>query len=45
MTTKTQRFRQLIAAPEILIQPGIKDMEQRFLTAAQKQAKYGAAAE
>jgi 2-methylisocitrate lyase-like PEP mutase family enzyme len=94
MASKTQRFRQLIEAEEILIQPGIydgfsarlvqqmgfksaavsgaglsearvierpdlavsfqeindlmgfgtiKDMEQRFLTAAQKQAKYGAA--
>jgi hypothetical protein len=84
MATKTQRFRQLIEADEILIQPGIydgfsarlvmlqsaaegrvierpdlavsfqeindlmefgtiRDMEQRFLTAGQRQAKYGAA--
>jgi 2-methylisocitrate lyase-like PEP mutase family enzyme len=68
MPIKTQRFRQLIEAPKILIQPGIYDgfsarlvqrmgfksaaisgeglsMEQRFPTTAQKQAKYGVAAE
>ena len=36
MASKTQRFRQLIEAEEILIQP-----EKRFLTSAQKQANYG----
>ena len=36
MASKTQRFRQLIEAEEILIQP-----DKHFLTAAQKQAKYG----
>ena len=36
MASKMQRFRQLIEAEEILIQP-----DKRFLTAAQKQAKYG----
>jgi hypothetical protein len=63
MPSKSPRFRQLIEAEEIPIQPGIydgcnarllinelmgfgasKDMEQSFLTTAQKQAKYGAAA-
>jgi hypothetical protein len=43
MTSKTARFRQLIEAEKILIQPGIKDMEQHFLTAVQKRAKYGTA--
>jgi hypothetical protein len=38
MISKTQRFRQLIEAEEILIQ-----LEQRFLTTAQKQANYGTA--
>jgi hypothetical protein len=64
MPSKSHRFRPLVEAEEIPIQPGIydgcsarlvinelmgfgtsKDMEQSFLTAAQKQAKYGAAAE
>ena len=36
MASEMQRFRQLIEAEEILIQPG-----KRFLAAAQKQAKYG----
>jgi hypothetical protein len=38
MASKTQRLRQLIEADEILIQ-----LEKHFLTAAQKQANYGAA--
>jgi hypothetical protein len=38
MASKTPRFCQLIEAEEILIQP-----DKRFLTAAQKQAKYGTA--
>jgi hypothetical protein len=64
MPSKSHRFRPLVEAEEIPIQPGIydgcsarllinelmgfgasKDMEQSFLTTAQKQAKYGAAAE
>ena len=36
MASEMQRFRQLIEAEEIMIQP-----DKRFLTAAQKQAKYG----
>ena len=36
MASEMQRFRQLIEAEEILIQP-----DKRLLTAAQKQAKYG----
>ena len=49
MASKTQRFRELIEAEEIVIQPGvydgfnIRDMEQRFVTKAQHEAKYGAA--
>jgi hypothetical protein len=38
MISKTQRFRRLIEAEEILIQP-----DKRCLTVAQKQADYGAA--
>jgi hypothetical protein len=38
MASKTQRFRQLIAAEEILIQ-----LEKRFLTGARKQVKCGTA--
>jgi hypothetical protein len=53
MTSKTQRFRQLIGRPDLKAsfhktnEPmgfgAIKELEQRFLTAAQRQAKYGAA--
>ena len=38
MASTTQRFRQLIEAEEILIQP-----DKRCLTVAQKRANYGAA--
>ena len=49
MASKTQRLRELIEAVEILIQSGVYDgfnirgVEQRFLTKAQHEAKYGAA--
>ena len=36
MASEMQRFRQLIEAEEILIQP-----DKRYLTAAKKRAKYG----
>jgi hypothetical protein len=49
MTRKTRRFRELIEAGEILIQPRrlrlARNMEQRFPTAAQKTAKYATQAQ
>jgi hypothetical protein len=50
MTGKSQRFRRLIEAQEILVPLGvyelmgfavIGDIERRFLTPSQREAKYG----
>ncbi len=49
MVSKAWRFRELISAEEILMLNDlmgfstIREMERRFLTAAQNEAKYGSA--